>query len=89
MKPTPRKRPGSLLLAGWALLLLLPAPGHAQTSREESKQRAAQQEARSLRATLAGAQEAMEREEYNLAATQLENLLFRHPGHREALLNLA
>jgi len=91
MKSAPRKRPGSLLLAGWALLLplLLPAPGHAQTSREDSKQRAAQQEARSVQITLAAAQEALEREEYNLAATQLENLLFRHPGHREALLNLA
>ena len=91
MKSAPRKRPLSLLLAGWALLLplLLLVPGHAQTSREDSKQRAAQQEARSVQVTLAAAQEALEREEYNLAATQLENLLFRHPGHREALLNLA
>jgi tetratricopeptide (TPR) repeat protein len=40
-------------------------------------------------AALAGAQEAMEREDYATAAMLLESFLFVYPGHKGALFNLA
>lgn len=94
MKHAKRKPSFCLLLAGSTLLLLLLAPAHARdrTLKEDSEKPVPQQETaetRSVQTVLAAAQEAMEREEYGVAATLLENLLFQHPGQRDALLNLA
>lgn len=66
-----------------ALMALGLLPFHARTASQ--KESAAPQ----VEAALAGAQEAMDREDYATAAMLLESFLFVYPGHVGALFNLA
>jgi tetratricopeptide (TPR) repeat protein len=68
------------LLAGLAV-------GAAQQDQPFAKKAADQEQAAAL--ALSGAHEAINQKEYDTAITLLENFLFEHPGHAQALSTLA
>ncbi|MBI2956159.1 MAG: tetratricopeptide repeat protein [Acidobacteria bacterium] len=87
----PLRRPAwhRAVLAVLAMGLLLAFPLAAQQPKKPpADSRKAASDARA-QAALAGAQEALERKDYDTAIAVLENFLFDHPGHVEALFNLA
>jgi tetratricopeptide (TPR) repeat protein len=79
----PLRRPtfSPALLLAFLLLSLLAGPAQ-ETPPENADEKAAA-------LALSGAQEAIEREDYDTATTILEAFLFAHPGHAQALFNLA
>jgi tetratricopeptide (TPR) repeat protein len=90
MKPASRPTPSfsrlNLVLL-LTLLTALPMCAMAQADSAGTEPRSKQEQAAA--AALAGAQEAIERQDYATAATILESFLFEHPGHVGALFNLA
>jgi len=80
----PTARRGILLLALLPALLL----AHPMVSVGQNPQAANPDEPAAALA-LSGAQEAIAREDYDTATTLLESFLFAHPGHAQALFNLA
>jgi tetratricopeptide (TPR) repeat protein len=77
-------RRGILVLALLpAFLLADPMVSAAQETPSENP------DERAAALALSGAQEAIEREDYDTATTILESFLFAHPGHAGALFNLA
>jgi Tfp pilus assembly protein PilF len=70
-----------VLLLTFLLLSLLSGPAQETPPENEDEKAAA--------LALSGAQEAIEREDYDTATTILEAFLFAHPGHAQALFNLA
>jgi len=82
-----RGQRGGLVVVAMAALLAFPASG--QPPRATPKALPPSQEKPPAAAALAGAQEALERQDYDTAAMLLESFLFVYPGHSEALFNLA
>ncbi len=86
--PALERRPCALALLASLLLMMSANPASAlQAPQDRSEQSPAQQPA--AEPVLAGAQEAIDRGDFDTAATILENFLFEHPGHRDALFELA
>ena len=81
----PRRRwwPALLAVGLVALVVVAVFPLHARTAPQKNSS------APQAEAALAGAQEAMDREDYATAAMLLESFLFVYPGHVGALFNLA
>lgn len=77
-----------LVLVLGALTLLIAIPLPAQRSPQSPAARKPAEERQAVLA-LAGAQQAIERQDYATAVTMLENFLLEHPGHVEVLFNLA
>lgn len=73
-----------------AAVMALLAAGAVSAAQQEppSAKKAAEQE-RAAALALSGAQEAIAQKEYDTAITLLENFLFEHPGHAQALSTLA
>ena len=87
-------RPGSrerrhISRALLATLLLAALPLLAQQESKPAEKVPAADQEHAATLALSGAQEAIDRKDYATATTLLENLLFEHPGHAQALLTLA
>jgi len=78
-----RRWPAPLATGLVALLAAVLLPVHARPASQENSSTSQRE------AALAGAQEAMNREDYATAAMLLESFLFVYPGHVGALFNLA
>ena len=76
-----------ILSAGCLGALLLVSPALAQQAKPAAPKKAPQKDPAEV--ALAAAQAALDRKDYSTGVTLLENFLFEHPGHAEALFQLA
>lgn len=86
-KPRPEGIRRLLLLGAVALLAAVPLA--AQKSPGKPAARKAPTEKQQAEIAVAAAQQALERKDYATAVTLLESFLLEHPGHAEALFELA
>jgi len=76
-----------ILSAACVAVLLLTAPALSQQAKPSAPKKAPQKDPAEV--ALAAAQAAIDRKDYSTSVTILENFLFEHPGHAEALFQLA